>query len=663
MRLIGIVQRTNKDKNGIPIAAVLPLLEVEKGELRTVDAAEEFPTRGQVFWFAAHNAVVDALVKFRAESNPGQKDQFRLVDPEPVLEVLDLRRIGSATEVRTALANGIKLPGPLGTLRVLVWCKPDVLVGPVDLTRAPDNTLKLTVAARPRVPLFAGTTLRPIVINGHERLIRAEERAPSPSRFVDWDDDAIVLRRAIEVAVRAANQAGHERILTKKQIEDAARAIAASGIGSDAQLDGYRLERALALIEHTDVVGRGANDLADRLLGHPAIKTSLDTLRAEVAADVERSVRAALEQQLADERAALKEATEAHAAMKSKLDGIEQDVRAAEAAVDARLVAAIDRPLDLLAQVAVLRPFLGTSRVSVDSSAPATTTAASVAWSQLEFEHVKDKASLRRSLTGAARAMGVDPAMMLQVHAAIAARLVPVTLGPAALGALTAYAHGACGGRLLVVHVSPATIQHHELEQGPGGGLLAAVAAARDIDGAALVVFEGANRSPLEASLVPLLQLTDVGLSSLTSTPGLRLAASLVTGATTVPVTPHLWSHAVAISPEPALASGQSGPKGSVALSSELFALADEPTSVIDALMDAWPDCRELRPVMSRFGSALARLYDDEPRISEVIVSALILPYIATSFNAEEQAEVLNKAKDADGALATALRRLRKRLT
>src|SRR5690242_6342956 len=197
MRLIGIVQRTNKDKNGIPIAAVLPLLEVDKGELRTVDAAEEFPTRGQVFWFAAHSAVVDALVKFRAESNPGQKDQFRLVDPEPVLEVLDLRRIGSANEVRTALANGINLPGPLGTLRALVWCKPDVLVGPIDLTRAPDNTLKLTVAARPRVPLFVGTTLRSIVINGHERLIRAEERAPSPSRFVDWDDDALVLRRAI----------------------------------------------------------------------------------------------------------------------------------------------------------------------------------------------------------------------------------------------------------------------------------------------------------------------------------------------------------------------------------------------------------------------------------------------------------------------------------
>lgn len=662
MKVIGVVQWTNRDRNGTPIAGVLPLVENQKGEWRTIEAAEEFPSQGQVFWFAAQAAVVDALVKFRAEPNPGQKDQFRLVDAEPVLEVLDLRRIGNATDVRAALASGVRLPGPLGTLRALIWCKPDVLVGPVDLTRAPDNTLKLVAAARPRVPLFAGTTLRRIVVNGHERLIRVEERAPSPSRFVDWDDDALVLRRAIEVAVKTAHQAGHERSLTKKQIEDAARAISSNGVGSDAQLDAYRLERALALIEHTDVVGRGASDLADRLLGHPAIKTSLDTLRAQVAADVERSVRAALELQLADERAALKKTTETHAEMKLKLDGIEQEVRAAEAVVDARVAAAIDRPLDLLAQVAVLRPFLGASRVSVDSSAPATTTAASVEWSRLECENVRDKASLRRSLMGAARAVGVDPAMMLQVHAAIAARLMPVTLGPAALGALTAYAHGACGGRLLIVHVSPSTIQHHELEQSPGG-MLAAVAAAKDIDGVALVVFEGANRSPLEASLVPLLQLTDVGLSSLTSTPGLRLAASLVTGATTVPITPQLWSHAVAISPEPALVSGQTGPTGNVVLSSELFALADEPTSAIDTLMDAWPDCRELRPVMSRFGSALARLYDDEPRISEAILTALILPYVATSFDAEEQAEILNKAKDADGVLATTLRRLRKRLT
>ena len=662
MRVIGVVQWTNRDKNGTPIAGVLPLVETEKGEWRTVDAAEEFPSQGQVFWFAAHTAVVDALVKFRAEPNPGQKDQFRLVDPESVLEVLDLRRFGGATEVRTALVNGLKLPGPLGPVRALVWCKPDVLVGPVDLTRAPDNTVKLVAATRPRVPLFAGPALRPIVINDHERLIRAEERAPSPSGFVDWDDDAIVLRRAIEVAVRVANQAGNEKIQTKKQIEDAARVVASQGVGVDAQLDGYRLERALALIQHTDVVTRGADELADRLLGHPAIKTSLDEHREQVTADVERSVRTTLEQRLADKRAALKEATEAHAEMESKLEAIERELRAAEAAVDARVVAAIDRPLDLLAQVAVLRPFLNGGQISASASTKISTTSARLQWSRSGNEDVNDKASLRRSLLSTARALGVDPALMLQVHAAVAARVMPVTLGPAALAALAAYAQGACGGRLLIVHVLPSTIQHHEFEQVPGGGLLDAVAAAKDIDGASLVVLEGANRSPLESSVVPLLQLTDVGLSPLTPAPALRLAASLVSGATTVPVTPQLWSHAVAICPEPTSPSVQAGARGDVRLSSELFALGDEPTSVIDALTDAWPECRELRPIMSRFGSALARLSDDEPRISEAIVSGLILPYVATSFNAEEQGEVLNKAKDADGALATTLRRLRKRL-
>jgi hypothetical protein len=258
--------------------------------------------------------------------------------------------------------------------------------------------------------------------------------------------------------------------------------------------------------------------------------------------------------------------------------------------------------------------------------------------------------------------MGVDGAMMLQVHAAIAARLMPVTLGPAALSALTAYADGVCGGRVLILHVSPSTIQHHDLEQGPGGGLLAAVAAAKDIDGACLAILEGANRSPLEASVVPLLQLMDVGLSSLSSASGVRLAASFVAGATTVPVTPHIWSHAVAISPEPASASGQSAPKGSVALSSELFALGSEPCSVIDELMDVWPDCRELRPVIARFGAALSRFYDDDSRIREAIVSAQILPFVATSFSVEEQSEVLSRAKEADGPLAMGLRRLRKRL-
>jgi hypothetical protein len=255
---------------------------------------------------------------------------------------------------------------------------------------------------------------------------------------------------------------------------------------------------------------------------------------------------------------------------------------------------------------------------------------------------------------------------MVQVHAAVAAGLTPVTLGPSALAAITAYAHGACGGRLLIIHVSPSALQPCDLDEAPGGGLVAAASAARDIDGLSLVVLEGANRSPLEGSVVPLLQMKDIGLSPLASVRGLRLAATLVTGATTVPVSSQLWSHAAAIYPGAGAPGAQPASTPSdITLSSELLTPGDPPTEVIDTLLESWPDCRELRPPMSRLGAALTRLYDkekDEQRITEALLHGLVLPYVATALSAEEQDEALNTAKGAVGEFAKALRLLRRRL-
>jgi hypothetical protein len=214
----------------------------------------------------------------------------------------------------------------------------------------------------------------------------------------------------------------------------------------------------------------------------------------------------------------------------------------------------------------------------------------------------------------------------------------------------------------MIIHVSPSAIQPNDFDELPAGGLLAAASAAKEIDGLSIAILEGANRAPLEASVVPLVQLTEVGLSSLSNSRGLRLSASFVAGATTVPVTPQIWSHAAAIYPDPSLPSAQNGGTGDLVLSSDLLAPGEEPKGAIETLLDAWPDCRELHPAMSRFGSALARLYDDEPRISEALLHGIILPYVATGLSVEEQTEALGKVGDADGAIARALRRLRKRL-
>lgn len=678
MKVLGLVQWTDWDKRGVPIAGVRPLIEIQKSDWRAVDAAEEFPSLGQVFWPNAQGAAENALVFFRPEPNPGHKDEYRVVDPKPAPEVLDLRRFGPPGSVRGALVAGVHCPRAVGSGRFLIWCKPDVLLGPVELRRNGNDTLRLVTTNLPRLAAYAPTQLRSIIDSqGTERLIRVDDNPPSG--FVDWDDDPAVLRRALEVAVKVARQAGPDPGQTKKQIEEAAQVLASQGVGPAAQLDRYRLERAVELLADTEFVVSQSADLSEALLQHPAVQARLSELTAQVRADVEQQARIDLEQRLESERAKLQDVTEDHrravadlSLRRQELQATEERLRClrqefasaaeqAEAAVQARVLAAIDRPLDLLAEVGVLRPLLFGS-ASRAGNAPNTEVSPRIDWSRARGADVKDKASLRRVLMSAARARGVEPSLMLHIHAAVAAGLMPVTVGPCALAALTAYAEGACGGRALIVNVSPGFIQPRDLDVLPGGGIAAAGAAAATLDGLSLVVLEGANRSPLEASVLPLLQMRDIGLPPAPSAPGLRLVATLVAGATTVPVTPQLWSHAVAVYPEPGLSAAPTADLGDVALSSELFVPGDEPTGAIEGLIDAFPDCGDLRPALSRFGAALTRLYDEEARINDALLSGLILPYLATALTSEEQAEVLSKGGDTDVPLAKALRRLRRSL-
>jgi hypothetical protein len=674
MKVLGVVEWTQRDKNGQEIAGVKPLYEFHNWRL--IDAEGEFPSQGQAFWPNAQNATKDTLIVFRAETNLNSKYEFKVVEPKPVCEVLDLRRCATIEEARVALINGIKVPGPAGTRSFLIWCGQDVLVGPVELRRGSTGVATLGGTNKHALALYAGAKVESLFIERSRRLVRVDDEGPSGQ--VDWDDDALVLRRALDVAVRVARSAGHDLSMTRRSLDEAARALATQA-GPNVGLDSYRLERAITLVSKADFVARHASEVVALLSDHPSIKTSVDTLRAAVRADTEHSVRAELQRELANENAELKKASDARALARQQCDECEKElsrlkgelanarsqvtdaVKAAEAAVDDRLRAAIDSPHDLLAEVSVLRPFLGCAataetRHSLRPAQPA------LDWVGARGDDVGDKIALSRVLTSAARACGVDPALMLQIHAAVVARLMPVTVGPGALAALKAYADAVCAGRILIVHVSPSAIDPHDLQDTPGGGLWAAASAARDVDGLSLVVLEGVNRAPIEGSVVPILQLVELGMTPLVGTGGLRLAASLVAGATTVPVTPQVWSHAAAIYSEPNAAPSRTGATGEVKLSSDLLVPGDEPSDAIAALLDSWPDCRELGPTMRSFGSALARFYPEQ-RVRNDLLNGLVLPYVATAFSLEEQAEAVARAGDPDGAISRELRRLRRSLT
>jgi len=565
-------------------------------------------------------------------------------------------------------------------VRVFAWCKPDLLVGPVELIRQ-NGIATLALKNLHRVNAFASPQIRAVNLDNAgrtERLLRVDDRPASS--HVDWDEDTAVLRRALETAVKVAKLSGQDAGQSKKQIEEAVNALTTLGIGSSTELDLYRLERAVQLLENTQLISQTASSFSDSLRDHPSVKASLDELRTTVSTEVERCVREDLERRLTTERDLLNETANAHERLKLELAStaerlleaerqfaefqsrLDSQVKQAEDAVNSRLLAAVHSPQQLLADVSVLRPFLQADANHISNSLDSHQKPASLNWLRKGGQNVNDKVALRRLLTSTSRSLGVELSLMIQIHSAISARLLPVTFGPVAIAAFFAYARATCGGRLHIINVSPSSIQPRDFETIPEGGILAAAEAAKDVEGISLVVLEGANRSPLEATLLPLLQLIDIGSSSLSATNGLRLAASLVAGVTTVPVTSDLWRHAVALYAEPICPTPQIISEGELSLSSELLAPGEEPTGVVDELLDIWPDCRELRTTMCRYGSALTRIYDDEPRIADSLLNGLVLPFVVTALSAEEQAEALGKVNDKDGMLGFSLRRLRRRL-
>ncbi len=530
-----------------------------------------------------------------------------------------------------------------------------------------------------------------------DRLIRVDKRAASG--YVDWDDDTAVLKRALNVAARISKSAGKDTVQSRRQIEEAVDLLLAQGTGQDAYLDLYRLKRAQSLCENTGLLSMAAPELVETLRQHPIIAERLANLDKEIRKNVEHSVREELEKSLADERAALKLIVSQVANQKQEIEqgqrtlqelatqaqllkrNVDEVANAVEVAIDERVRAAIERPISLLAEVSVLRPLIGMvsqNHVTADSTNCDREKQFNIGWLSRPREVVKDRTAFKKALISIARARGVDPSIMLPLHAAISAQLVPVVMGPRALACLAAYSHAVCGDRLAVLHTSPAFCQPSDLigrlnsrdsEVCPSSFERVA-SAATEVDGATILVLEGANRAPLESWLIPLLELREAKIairsadlsSELHLPDGLRLSATVVDGATTVPVSPQLWLHAVALRADAELAV-PCNECYDLPLSSELFYPGDIPQEPIDEILEAWPEGADLKIALERYGSALARFYSDGKRIYEALLHGLVCPYIATALDDDEQEDAVSKLGFAsDSNFASALSTLRKRL-
>jgi hypothetical protein len=669
------VQWTTRDKSGTQIAGVRPLVELQKTEWRQIDAIAEFPTQGQVFWHNAAGVGEGMLVAFRTEPNPRQRDEFRVVEPKTIHEVFDLRHLGTIESARRALTEGIRTPPAHMPTRVFVLLEPETLVGPVDIVRTA-GIVRLSKGNCHRLPIVKGGKCRPIQVDGIERLVRIDESPPTG--YVDWDDDAVVLRRAIEAAVRVARESGKESGQTKKQIDEAARVFSARGLGTEAQLDAYRIQRALEMIEKGQVLDSCAQEIAALVLEHPKVQASLDTVTAQIKASAEEVAKAEIEKSLTDERQVLRTLQESINSSRTELERVRADQLAesqrltsirvdyAEAAsqveldLQSRVERALSKPYELVGQVAMLRPFMNLLD-SAPTASGYTKAAAQMSWSKSKGERVADRAALRRLLSASARTRGVDPGVMIQIHCAAMAQMLVMAAGPRGLGALVAYARATCGGRINVCNIGANVVGPTDFPLS-ASDLALATEIAEEVGGRSFVVLEGANRGPIEGYLVPLLQAQAAGLPTGWDGTRLVIAATLANGVTAVPVTSEVWNSAIAVIPDFGPSVPYSGPLGDVPFVSDLMSLGDTPKESVAALVDEWPECSDLSPALERYGSALSRFVEDDLQIGKALLHGLAIPHLLTQSANEQQAEIENRLKKKSGDDLPVFHRLRKYL-
>jgi hypothetical protein len=624
----------------------------------------EFPTRGYIFWPHASGARENGLIRFNAKENSVKNDgpdEYIAVDSQPVFEVIDLRAVGDCEQVRLALTRGIALPD-LFSPKFLIRCAGDLVVGPIALSSdgAGQVTLEKNNLARVTCYQVAETDFLGIMWNGETRTVLARSIPPFPYSYVDWDDDRLVMRRAIEAAAKLRPNAAN---LSRQLIDDATEQLTQYGADASARLEIYRLQRAKRLADDTQRVASLAAEIFTGLRDHPSVVQEVQKY-AQAQRD---EIRSTIQREYATEQEALttlcqqrKEMEEDLRSANRQLEETETRLKEQLSGIEIALVGRIDEVLGnvpkLLADVALLKPFLDASpSLNRDTWTPAWPSA------NVKIAEIKElKSRLIRTL----RAIGVATTTYQPIHAAFAAGLIPIVSGPRALEALEAYAHVICAGRILVVGVTSAIADVQDLfgklddrifVPHPAG-LIDVVRAARENEGSFLVALDGINRGPTESYLLPLIRLIRNRASSiplfhpqavdlsdpyrsearLQWPPNLLLAATAIEGPTTLPVAPDVWNESILVAAEADgdfIGRAELGDPSEVDGSSGLL----DYVPALDQLDWILEEIPQLHGLAKRMAGGLSALIPDQPTLQIAIARSIVVPHLAMMPDEEER--------------------------
>jgi hypothetical protein len=692
--LIGVVTGNKLGKFDERIAWIWPLFDVTNSDLTALtDQAQEFPPRGSIFWpRATTNAVKDALIHFRAKEVSVPKeggDEFMAVDAQPVLEILDLRSVGNCEQVRRALSSGLQLPG-LPAQRPLIWCKGDYVVGPVSLVTGANHETTIEKNNRAQIPSFqlGPGEIRQFEYDGATRLIIPKANLGPPYGYVDWDDDKQVVRRAIEYGVERAKASRGSVEFSRHMIDEAAEELTKNGSSADLRLRLYRLERSRSLAADVKQLAAVSDEVVAALLKHPSVAKEIAQLKlseretartdAEAALTSEREELARVKEKRSAAQAALSNAQKSLADTEAL---IAEQTRSVEAKINERIKDVLSAAPALLADIALLRPFLGGTRTS-SSASSAGAIAAEIAIEPWKpgTNRISNAKELRARLIASFKGRGLPTAAYQPLHAAFASGLLPVVAGSRAVEALVAYAHAATAGRSLIVQATTSVADVQDLFGRVAArrfiphpaGLIDIVRAARKSEGLFLVILDGINRGATESFLLPLMRAAvrrcgAIALfhpaaveagdpyraeAALEWPRNLLLAATLVEGPTTLPVAPDVWSDSVLIQMDLEGAGGL--PSESNSGPSDL-----DPSGTLLGAAPSAEHCEwihevvpSVRSVAERFEGGLRVVSNEAAAIQQNVVKGVIIPFLASI---EDDAERATQTKAAEKAFGKSL--------
>lgn len=601
---LGVVKWVSENDKNYRHAIVEPLAESSEDRKRWIEHIEnavvQFPARGYVYWHNAPNGLTEGDIRqFEVEDHPHYKgeldrDALQVSNPKAVVEIIDLRKIGPESDIRTLLTTtGIflkdrPLDGPC-----ILWVRDEKWVGPVYLVPAKETGFwvlsseqNLESIKHWKIPLDA---IQRMELNGTRYLLAPNHNnLGQPSGFVNWQFDKVLAKRVLDHLRKHDRKTAEALKISKDIFRMYLDKIEQAG------LVGANLAQELAFHERIGEI-LGVISKNEELLDEAAsICFDAGPVKEKLEKKVEEEYRKKLteaetrvDENLADRKNELENILGTLSEKRGELALVEEQIGALddklkertagfEEELEEKLRDLAEKPERLFAEMAIVNALVrkgGPTRSKPRPAVQRQTAADSV-------QITEESSAFMGALSTRLLALRISPVVGQELHSSLLAGMVPVLIGPEAFDVVSSYAACVSGGTLHWIPVGGSLYEPSDLlarfdpisrclVPHPGGLLDLLLDKS---DAMHVVVLDGFNRAAVEGYLSPLMQSAQdvarerkprsipvaplgytseddmyAGVSHIAWNGNVLLVLCPCTGASTLPLPEEFWAHGAVI--------------------------------------------------------------------------------------------------------------------